>query len=51
MVKSHDLRDVAVSHYKNGEKLRKLLKYWQIRSIEVRLIVGLLDINNLVRLK
>ena len=26
MVKSHDLRDVAVSHYKNGEKAPEIAK-------------------------
>ena len=26
MVKSHDLRDIAISHYKNGEKVPEISK-------------------------
>ena len=38
MVKSHDIRDIVISHYKHGKKL-----------VEVQLIVGYIVTSNLVQ--
>lgn len=50
IVKSHDVRGIVISHFENGKKLRKLQNYLQIKFIEVQLIDGYTDTNNLVLL-
>jgi hypothetical protein len=47
MIKSYDIRDIVISHYKHGKKLKKLQNCWQIQFIEVQLVVGYIDTNNL----
>ena len=49
MVKSQNIQDIVISHYKNGEKFQKWQHYWQIKFIEVQLIVGYIVTNNLVQ--
>ena len=49
MVKSRDVRNVIISHYKNGEKLQKLRHCLNIKCIKVHLIVGYIVTNNPVQ--
>ena len=48
MVKSHDIRDRVISYDKNEGNLQH---YWQIKCIEVQLIVGYIVTNNLIKSK
>ena len=42
------LRDIAIFHYKNGGKAPEISKLLE-KFIEIRLIVGYIDTNNLVQ--
>jgi len=50
MIKSRDLRDIALSHHQNGGKAPDIAKLLVIKFIEVQLIDGFIDTNNLAQL-